>query len=109
MQVAVREYLTADRKSPFRQWIETLDISTRARIQARALRFESGNMGDHKSVGAGVWETRVAFGPGYRIYFDELRSTVILLLCGGDKGSQGKDIKQARRHWADYLEATQHG
>jgi putative addiction module killer protein len=69
VKLAVREYLTASGKSPFRQWLETLDTVTRARIQARVLRFESGNMGDHKSVGAGVWEARVAFGPGYRIYF----------------------------------------
>jgi putative addiction module killer protein len=66
-------------------------------------------MGDHKSVGGGVWEARAALGPGYRIYFGKLGSTAILLLCGGDKASQGRDIKHARRHWADYLEATKHG
>ena len=63
----VREYLTADGKNPYREWLDTLDIMPRARIQARVLRFSTGNLGDHKSVGGGVWEARVMFGPGYRI------------------------------------------
>ena len=65
----VREYLTADGKNPYREWLDTLDVTPRARIQARVLRFSTGNLGDHKSVGGGVWEARVMFGPGYRIYF----------------------------------------
>ena len=60
----VREYLTADGKNPYREWLETLDVTPRARIQARVLRFSIGNLGDHKSVGGGVWEARVMFGPG---------------------------------------------
>ena len=63
----VREYLTADGKNPYREWLGTLDVTPRARIQARVLRFSTGNLGDHKSVGGGVWEARVMFGPGYRI------------------------------------------
>ena len=63
----VREYLTADRRNPYREWLDTLDVAPRARIQARVLRFSTGNLGDHKSVGGGVWEARVMFGPGYRI------------------------------------------
>jgi len=109
VKIAVREYLTADGTSPFRQWLEQLDATTRARIQARVLRFECGNMGDHKSVGAGVWEARVTFGRGCRIYFGKLGSAVILLLCGGDKPSQEKDLKRARRYWAEYVEAMKHG
>ena len=68
-----------------------------------------GNLGDHKSVYAGVWEARVMFGPGYRIYFGKEGRSVILLLLGGDKSSQAGDIRQARRLWREYLEATQHG
>ena len=60
----VREYLTADGKNPYREWLDTLDVTPRARIQARVLRFSTGNLGDHKSVGGGVWEARVMFGPG---------------------------------------------
>lgn len=61
MALTVREYLTKDGKSPFREWLGSLTKHVRARIQARVLRFELGNPGDHKSVGAGVWEARVMF------------------------------------------------
>ena len=82
---------------------------SRARIQARILRFEMGNLGDHKSVGEGVWEARVMFGPGYRIYFGKEGLSVILLLLGGDKSSQARDIRKARQLWKEYEEVTQHG
>jgi putative addiction module killer protein len=109
MTFRVREYLTPDGRNPFREWLDALDVSVRARIQARVLRFEMGNLGDHKSVGGGVWEARLSFGPGYRIYFGKDRQAVILLLLGGDKASQRKDIRQAVRFWDEYLKATQHG
>ena len=84
----------------------------RARIQARVLRFELGNLGnlgDHKSVGAGVWEARLTFGPGYRIYFGKDGDSVIVLLAGGAKASQAQDIRRAQGSWRDYLEARRHG
>ena len=109
MRLSVREYLTPAGRSPFRDWLTTLDVSVRARIQARVLRFETGNLGDHKAVGGGVWEARLAFGPGYRIYFGRHQRTVVLLLLGGDKRSQRRDICQARQFLSDYLEATRHG
>jgi putative addiction module killer protein len=68
----------------------------RARVQARVLRFELGNLGDHKSVGSGVWEARLAFGPGYRIYFGKDGESVILLLLGGAKSTQRRDIRHAQ-------------
>jgi putative addiction module killer protein len=68
------------------------------------LRFENVNLGDHKSVGEGVWEVRVMFGPGYRIYFGKEGRTIILLLLGGDKSSQAADIRKARQLWKEYLE-----
>jgi putative addiction module killer protein len=67
----VREYLTPQGVNSFRAWLATLDMKVRARLQARVLRFEMGNLGDHKALGEGVWEARVAFGPGYRIYFGQ--------------------------------------
>lgn len=109
MRWAVREYLTRDGRNPFRAWLETLDRATRARIQARVLRFELGNLGDHKSVGGGVFEARLPFGPGYRIYFGRAEHGVILLLCGGDKSTQRRDIREARGFWAEYEEATRNG
>jgi putative addiction module killer protein len=107
--LTIREYLTPDGRSLFRSWLEGLDVRVRARVQARVLRFALGNLGDHKPVGDGVWEAQLAFGPGYRIYFARAGRTLVLLLLGGDKASQRKDIGNARRFWHDYLEATHHG
>jgi putative addiction module killer protein len=109
MALTVREYLTADGKSPFRKWLDSLSTEVRARIQARVLRFETGNLGDHRSVRRGVWEARVMFGPGYRIYFGKDGTSIIVLLVGGDKRSQAKDISRAQGFWGEYLEAKRHG
>jgi len=105
MRLIVREYLAADGRSPWRSWLDELDVSTRARV----LRFESGNLGDHKALGDGLWEARLFFGPGYRIYFSRHEGALLLLLCGGDKGTQSRDIRRARRRLSDYLEAKRHG
>ncbi|MPZ19798.1 MAG: type II toxin-antitoxin system RelE/ParE family toxin [Luteitalea sp.] len=107
--LTIREYITSGGVSPFRDWLDTLDAKVKARIQARVLRFETGNLGDHKSVGAGVWEARLVFGPGYRIYFGKDGKTVILLLAGGTKPSQKGDISQAQAYRREYLEAKRHG
>jgi putative addiction module killer protein len=104
--LTIREYLTAEGKSPYRTWLYGLDTSIRARVQARVFRFETGNLGDHKFVGSGVWEARCPFGAGYRLYFGKAGLTVILLLLGGDKSSQQTDIREAQRYWQHYLEAT---
>src|SRR5580765_6349246 len=98
----VRELLTGDGTSSYRRWLETLDLSVRPRVQARVFRFELGNLGDHKSIGAGVWEARLDFGPGYRLYFGKLGPAIVLLL-GGDKRSQTTDIRLAKSAWADFL------
>jgi putative addiction module killer protein len=107
--LTVREYLTPDVQNRFREWLGTLDSAIRARVQARVLRFELGNLGDHKSVGAGVWEARLAFGPGYRIYFGRDADSIIVLLLGGPRSSQGRDIRRAQGFWRDYLERKRHG
>ena len=107
--LTIREYLDESGRSPFRDWLQELDSTTRARVQARILRFETGNLGDHKQLGDGVWEARLAFGPGYRVYFGRSGRELVLLLLGGDKGSQRKDIKNAKESWATYLKETQHG
>jgi len=85
MALTVREYVTPDGKNPYRQWLESLTVAVRARIQARVLRFELGNLGDHKNIGGGVWEARVMFGPGYRIFFGKDGNAIIVLLAGGDR------------------------
>jgi putative addiction module killer protein len=110
MNVAVKEYLTPAGVSPFRAWLDLLDVAVRARIQARIVRFELGNLGDHKAVGGGVWEARFAFGAGYRLYFAKAGKAMILilLLLGGSKASQAKDIPRARAYWHAYQEAARH-
>jgi putative addiction module killer protein len=100
----VREYVRLDGASPFRLWLDTLQIGVQARIQARVARFEAGNQGDSKPVGDGVLEARFHFGPGYRLYFAIDGRTVIILLCGGDKGSQRADVRRAKEFWKDYQE-----
>ena len=82
----------------FIDWLNNLrDFSVYNRITARLTRLALGNFGDVKAVGNGVSELRLDFGPGYRIYFQRRGSVVVLLLCGGDKSSQNKDIKRAVR------------
>jgi putative addiction module killer protein len=86
----------------FTIWLDGLnDVSATARIIARIRRFELGNPGDVKSVGGGVSEMRIDYGPGYRLYFTRRGKTVVILLCGGDKRSQSKDIKAAQRMAAE--------
>ena len=104
MAFSIREYVDDRGTSPFRAWLSSLDTAVKARVQARILRFESGNLGDHKDVGGGVWEARLPFGPGYRLYFGKSGQQIILLLLGGDKGSQVRDIKRAKVFLAKYLE-----
>ena len=73
--------------------ISNSDTSVRQRIQARLTSVRAGNLGDHRSVGGGVWELRLDFGAGYRIYFGQVDTTIVLLLCGGEKSSQQRDIE----------------
>jgi putative addiction module killer protein len=94
-------------KSPFLEWLLDLrDIKARAMIRARINRLELGNFGDCKSVGGGVLELRIAFGPGYRVYLGRDGSTIVVLLCGGDKGSQSKDVSKAKTLWKEYKDAS---
>ena len=109
MKLVVHEYVDDNGRIPFRNWLASLDMITRARVQARVLRFEMGNLGDHKDVGQGVWEARLDFGPGYRVYFGKKRREMVLLLTGGDKSSQKKDIKRAQQFWNKYLEELKDG
>jgi putative addiction module killer protein len=108
MKLTIREYITSRGKNPFRDWLKSLDMGVQARIQARVLRFESGNLGDNKAVVGGIWAARLDFGPGYRLYFGRDGLSVIVLLVGGDKASQSKDIAAAKRYWDDFREAK-HG
>lgn len=106
MQLHPRElriYETEQGEAPFSSWVDSLrDQRARARIRKRLDRIELGNLGDYRSVGEGVFEFRIDYGPGYRIYFAEVDLLIILLLCGGDKSTQNSDILQSKQFWADF-------
>ena len=96
-------YVASSGQAPFLEWLEGLkDARGRATIKARIRRIEEGNPGHCKAVGSGVYEMKIFFGPGYRVYFGEDGDTLIILLCGGDKSSQRKDIAKAHHYWEDY-------
>ena len=96
-------YQTAAGQEPFTEWLNSLrDPTSRRRILKRLLRLEQGYYGDFKSVGHGVNELRFFFGAGYRVYFAEDGDTIVVLLCGGEKSSQKRDIQKAQAYWQEY-------
>jgi putative addiction module killer protein len=103
--IRVDHYQMASGRFPFKEWIEALkDKKSRFVIDRRIARISLGNQGDYRSVGGGVSEMRIHFGPGFRVYFLIDGAKVVVLLCGGDKRSQGRDIKAARQYAEDYWE-----
>lgn len=103
-------YVTEAGKAPFAEWLDSLrDIRGRVKIRTRLNRIRLGNFGDGTSVGEGVEEIRINFGPGYRVYYGQAGLKVVLLLCGGDKGTQTEDILQAKRYWKDFKKRSGHG
>lgn len=103
----IQRYVLPNEGIPFDKWFDGLrDRKARFKITARLERLELGNMGDCRSVGEGVYELRIPYGPGYRIYFGQVGTTIVLLLCGGDKSSQVKDIRQAKDYWKDYAKRS---
>ena len=98
-------YQTAEGKFPFEDWFNGLrDKQAKRRIRVRLARARAGNFGDSKSVGGGVQELRISYGPGYRVYFGRDGEKLVVLLSGGDKSSQEKDIELAKKYWAQYKE-----
>jgi putative addiction module killer protein len=96
-------YLTASGKDVFESWLTSLrDDQAEARIDARINRLAGGNFGNCKPVGGGVWELRIDYGPGYRIYYARIGQEIVLLLCGGDKRKQASDIARAAKYLGDY-------
>lgn len=88
---------------PYVEWLIALpDRQAKARVVMRVNRMAGGNLGDVKPVGQGVWEGRIDYGPGYRVYYAQAGKRLLLLLLGGDKRTQQSDIETAQRHWADW-------
>lgn len=96
-------YETIDGKCPWHEWFHELaDRKAQAALDARLLRLQRGHFGDCKRVGAGISELRIHYGPGYRVYFGEDGDSLVVLLCGGNKRTQKRDIARAKVYWADY-------
>ncbi|WP_293352118.1 MULTISPECIES: type II toxin-antitoxin system RelE/ParE family toxin [unclassified Microcoleus] len=101
----IRRYITSDGRNPFAEWLSSLrNLKAVVKIEQRLDRVRLGNLGNSKPVGEGVWELKIDFGPGYRVYFGQVGSTIVLILCGGDKSTQEQDIRKAYEYWKEYGE-----
>ena len=96
------EYQDEDGRSPFGRWFARLNAEAAAKVTTATIRLEQGNFSNVKSVGRGVSEYRIDFGPGYRIYFGQDGDVLVILLGGGTKKRQNQDIKLAQECWTDY-------
>ena len=101
--IELLEYLTEDGRNPFREWLLSLrDAPMRARVRVRLNRVRLGNFGDSQGVGGGVSELRLPLGPGYRVDYGRRGAVLVILLCGGDQGTQARDIPRRQGYWAAY-------
>jgi putative addiction module killer protein len=101
--IEVRRFVTASGFDVIGHWLADLnDERARAKINIRIARMAAGNFGDCKSVGKGLFELRIDYGPGYRLYFARIGQAIVLLLCGGDKRRQSADISRAAKFLDDY-------
>ena len=100
--IKVLHYIGLDGTDYFDAWLNDQTREGRSRIQTRIDRVEDGNLGDHKTVGGGVSELRINFGPGYRVYFGRHGQTIVVLLAGGTKKRQARDIATAQKRWSQY-------
>jgi putative addiction module killer protein len=99
--IRILEYLDPSRRSPFGRWLAALDVPAAARVTAALYRLAEGNVSNVRSVGGGVLELRVHFGPGYRVYFVRRGSDLVVLLGGGSKKQQAADVAAAWRAWRE--------
>jgi putative addiction module killer protein len=100
--VDVREYLDRQGRSRYRLWFDRLNAPAAAKVATAVTRLSLGNMSSVKGVGSGVFELRIDFGPGYRVYFGKDGDYLIILLGGGTKQRQQRDINDAIANWDDY-------
>lgn len=107
--IELQEYTSPDGASPFARWFNALDAAAAAKVATAIIRVGQGNFSNVKGVGAGVFEYRIDFGPGYRIYFGKDGERLVILLAGGTKKRQQNDIETARARWADYKQRQRLG
>lgn len=99
----IRYYLTPTGRNPFEQWFARLrDGKAQALVTERIERLRQGYPGDYKRLGNGLYELRIHYGSGYRVYFGVFRNNVVILLCGGTKGTQHRDIARAQNYWNEF-------
>lgn len=98
----LRYYLASDGESPFEKWFVSLEARAAAKVSVALARLEQGNLSNVKTVGEGVLEYRIDWGPGYRVYFGREGDVLVILLTGGAKQRQQRDIESAKAHWANY-------
>jgi putative addiction module killer protein len=105
-KIKVVFYETKTKKAPYKEWAASLETTTRAKISARVDRLEDGNFGKHKPLKGhhGISELIIDYGPGYRIYYGKQGAVIVILLLGGEKKSQTRDIEKAYRYWIDHTE-----
>jgi putative addiction module killer protein len=109
MQITLREYLDKAGRSPFGRWFEALGATAAAKVTTALARIEQGNFSSVKGVGTGVFEYRIDFGPGYRVYFGKDGETLVILVAGGTKKRQARDIVLAQERWRDYKQRKTKG
>ena len=107
--IVIREYIDLDGRSPYARWFNRLNAQAAAKVATALVRLEQGNVSGVKGVGAGVFEHRIDFGPGYRIYFGKDGDELIILLGGGSERRQQQEIETARGHWQDYKRRKRQG
>ena len=100
--IDVREYNDREGRSPFAAWFDDLNARAAAKVTTALTRLALGNFSNVKGVGSGVFECRIDFGPGYRVYFGKDGERLVILLGGGTKKRQQQDIEKALAHWQDY-------
>ena len=107
--IEVREYIDTDGRSPYARWFNRLNAQAAAKVATALIRMEQGNLSNAKGVGAGVLECRIDSGPGYRVYFGRDGDALIILLGGGTKTRQQKDIGTAHDLWQEYRRRKRRG
>ena len=100
--ITLQEYIDENGRSPFSRWFNRLNVVVAAKVTVYLARIETGNWSQAKSIGEGVHECRIDYGPGYRIYFGKDGERLVILLGGGTKKRQSQDIKTAKQLWQEY-------
>ncbi len=106
--IEIREYHDRDGRSPFREWVDRLNADAARKVTTALYRVGLGNFSNVKGVRSGVFECRIDFGPGYRVYCGKHGERIVILLGGGTKHGQNKDIKLAIARWEDYQRKTKY-